>query len=91
MPRLSSVGRSVGWWEMTSDAELDRLEGEWQAAKRARIDHEARLARAHHEAEPDEDDAHLPDPAELSESGRLRGTEEDALDAYRDALRRDRD
>jgi hypothetical protein len=76
---------------MTNDAELDRLEAEWEAAKQARIDHDARVARADHDAEPDEGDAWIPDPAGLAESGRLRATEEDALDAYRDALRQARD
>ena len=42
-------------------------------------------------AEPDEGDAWIPDPAGLAESGRLRATEEDALDAYRAALRQARD
>jgi|RhiMethySRZTD1v2_1073278.scaffolds.fasta_scaffold2376114_1 hypothetical protein len=74
---------------MTSDAELDRLEGEWEAAKQARVDHDDTVARAYHDAEPEEDAEPALDPAGAAESGRLRETEEDALDAYRDALRRE--
>jgi hypothetical protein len=72
---------------MTSDAELDRLEDEWDAAKGARIDREAEITRAYHDAGPDEDDVQTMDSAWRAEMDPLKEAEEDALDAYKTALR----
>ena len=80
----------IGGPVFQSDAELDRLEDEWETAKEARIDHGEKVARASYDA-AQEDDAPTVEPDGRSELGRLREVEDDALETYRDALRRARD
>jgi hypothetical protein len=77
----------MGGHAITSDAELDRLEEEWEAAKEARVGREDQIARASYDAGPDDGGGLPTDAPRRAEMDSLKEAQEDALEAYNSALR----